>query len=389
MKTDMIIAAVVCGSMTLSDGVRAQGPDAPYSIETVIENLEIPWSIAWDGAGRMIFTERVGRVRVFENGALRPEPLYTVPNLFGGKSTEIGLMGLCLHPEFEKNRYVYLAYGFRDGPQRDVRVVRFRESSGQTGKPSTLIEDKVIMSGAPAGSNHAGCAIRFGPDKKLYITCGEMFRRELAQDMTSLGGKILRVNDDGSVPADNPFVGDEHAKKGVRPEIWSLGHRNPQGIDWQPGTGRLFSTEHGPSGEAGTAGDELNFVEKGKNYGWPTIHHDQKQDGLESPLFQWSPAIAPASGVFYDGDKFPAWKGNFFFGALGGLSNPRRPGVMRIVIEGDKYVSQERLAGDLGRIRAVEVGPDGFIYFSTSNRDGRGRAAENDDRIMRIVPRAK
>jgi glucose/arabinose dehydrogenase len=347
----------------------------PYAVETVAENLEVPWDIVFVSADRMLFTERPGRVRLYENGKLHPEPYYTVPNVHVRRGGEIGLMGICLHPDYATSKFVYLSFGHTSG---DVRVVRYKDTG------ENLVEDKIIIDGIPASVNHAGCAIGFGPDKKLYITTGEMFRKELAQDMMSLGGKTLRLNDDGSVPDDNPFL---DRKEGALPEIWSLGHRNAQGMDWQPSTGLMFQSEHGPSGEAGRDGDEVNIVEAGKNYGWPIIHHKQTREGYESPLVEWTPAVAPASGTFYRGDKFPAWQGNFLVGALGGLRGDPTPGIIRIVLNGRKYVSQEFLVTTYGRIRAVEVGPDGYIYFSTSNRDGRARPAKTDDRIMRLRPR--
>jgi glucose/arabinose dehydrogenase len=236
----------------------------------------------------------------------------------------------------------------------------------------------VIIEDIPAAPNHAGMRCRFGPDGKLYITTGDSTERAIAQQMNSLGGKILRLNDDGSVPQDNPFVG----QKDARPEIWSLGHRNPQGIAWQPGSGLIFETEHGPSGFDGPGGgDEVNIVERGKNYGWPTIHHKQTQAGLESPLLEYTPACAPASGMFYNSSIFPQFKGNFFFGCLAGKR------IIRVVLDRRKVVSQENiLEGKYGRIREMAEGPDGYIYFSTSNRDGRGSPASDDDRIMRLVP---
>jgi glucose/arabinose dehydrogenase len=196
--------------------------------------------------------------------------------------------------------------------------------------------------------------------------------------MDSLAGKTLRLNDDGTVPADNPFVGQQN----VRPEIWSLGHRNAQGIDWQPGTNLQFQTEHGPSGFDGPGGgDEVNIVERGKNYGWPTIDHTRTRAGLESPLLEYTPAVAPASGMFYRGSAFPQFRGNFFFGCLRGQT------IIRVVLDGRRVVSQERLLEQkYGRIRAMAEGPDGAIYFSTSNRDGRGTPADTDDRILRLVP---
>ncbi|MCE7975219.1 MAG: PQQ-dependent sugar dehydrogenase [Leptolyngbya sp. PLA1] len=349
-----------------------------YTVETVVEGVEVPWAIVWTPDGRMLFTERTGRVREFANGKLTPEPMLTVP--VESRAGEIGLMGMCLHPQFAANKFVYVAFG----KARDIiHVKRYKEEGGK------LVDEKAILQITPAGRNHAGCCLAFGPDGKLYVSTGEAFQGKLAQDLTSLGGKVLRLNDDGTVPADNPFTGTEHKEKGVRPEIWSYGNRNPQGLAWQPGTGALFACEHGPSGENGTGGDELNIIQKGKNYGWPVIHHAMKQDGMETPLVLWDPALAPASASFYDGTVFPELKGNLLVGALGGLGMPQRPGILRIVLEGGNVMKQERLVSNLGRIRCVASGPDGFIYFSTSNRDGRGRPDQTDDRILRLKPKSK
>lgn len=370
-----------------------QQPDAPaYRIETVASNLEIPWSIDFLPDGRILFTERPGRVRLIDrSGDLLPDPIYTVPGVMQGgrRGGEIGLMDLCLHPNFESNRLLYLSFGHTDG---DVRVVRYRwtETPDAPDAPPTLSEDKIIIKVTPAAMNHAGCRMGFGPDGKLYITTGEAFRKHLAQDMTSLAGKTLRLNDDGSVPDDNPFVGRDD----VRPEIWSYGHRNAQGIDWHPVTGRMYQTEHGPSiSDAPAGGDEFNLVQRGDNLGWPIIHHDQAREGLVSPLVEWTPAIAPASGVFYRGDAFPNWRNSYLLGALGGLGRERRPGVYRLTLsdDGTKVTTQEVLpeTNTYGRIREVAVAPDGTVYFSTSNRDGRARPADTDDRILRLVPTGK
>jgi aldose sugar dehydrogenase len=339
-----------------------------FKIEKVAGGLEVPWSIVWAPDGRMIFTERPGRVRVIENGTLSPKPLFVVSDV--EKSGESGLMSVALHPQFSSNHFIYLSYAYvSDGVK--VRVVRFRETA------EGLVDRKVIIENLPAAQFHAGCRIRFGPDGKLYVTTGDATRRELAQKLDSLAGKTLRLNDDGSVPQDNPFVGQQNA----RPEIWSIGHRNAQGLDWQPGSNLMFQTEHGPSGFDGPqGGDEVNIVEKGKNYGWPIIHHTQTREGLESPLLEYTPACAPASGMFYRGSVFPTFKGNFFFGCLRGEV------LIRVVLDGRRVASQENVVKEYGRIRDVAEGPDGLLYFSTSNRDGRGKPAEDDDRILRIVP---
>ena len=341
-----------------------------FRVETVAGNLQVPWSINFLPDGRIIFTERPGRVRVIENGKLRPEPLVTIADVEA--RSESGLMGLTLHPQFAQNHQIYLCYAYDGGNGQRDRVVRYRESA------NGLTDRKLIIEDIPAAQFHAGCRLRFGPDAKLYITTGEATQKEIAQRLDSLGGKILRLNDDGTVPPDNPFVG----QKDARPEIWVYGNRNPQGIDWQPGTNTMFETEHGPSGgDAPGGGDEVNIIEKGKNYGWPIIHHTQTREGLESPLLEYTPAVAPASGTFYRGTLFPQFRGNFFFGCLRGET------IIRVVLDGSRVVSQERLLEkQYGRIRDVAEGPDGAIYFSTSNRDGRGSPASDDDRILRLVP---
>lgn len=340
-----------------------------FKVETVIPKLEVVWSIAWAPDGRMLFTERPGRVRVYENGKLRPQPLFVVPDV--EPRGESGLMSIALHPQFASNHFLYLSYAYNFGGTQ-VRVVRYRET------PAGLTDRKAIIDGIPAAQFHAGCRLRFGPDGKLYITTGDATNPELAQQLNSIAGKILRLNDDGTVPSDNPFVG----KPDARPEIWAYGSRNAQGIDFQPGTNLLWETEHGPSGFDGPGGgDEVNIIERGKNYGWPIIHHWGRQAGMESPLLEYTPACAPAGGMFYRGSKLPAFTGNFFFGCLRGER------ISRVVTDGRVVVSQENLLEHkYGRIRDIAEGPDGYIYFSSSNRDGRGNAAADDDRILRLVP---
>ncbi|HYV25221.1 MAG TPA: PQQ-dependent sugar dehydrogenase [Pyrinomonadaceae bacterium] len=340
-----------------------------FKVETVIPNLEVVWSIVWAPDGRMFFTERPGRVRLYENGKLRPEPLFVVPDV--EPRGESGLMSIALHPQFAANHFLYLAYAYNSNGQL-VRIVRYRET------PTGFVDRQVIIENIPAAQFHAGCRLRFGPDGKLYITTGDATDRELAQKLDSLAGKILRLNDDGTVPKDNPFVGQQNA----RPEIWAYGSRNSQGIDFQPGTNLLWETEHGPSGFDGPGGgDEVNIIERGKNYGWPVIHHRATQAGMESPILEYTPACAPGSGMFYRGSQFPQFKGNFFFGCLRGER------IIRVVTNGRQVMSQENLLENkYGRIRDIAEGPDGYIYFSTSNRDGRGSPAKDDDRILRLVP---
>ena len=373
LTTSVFVLALACSHAPPGRGAGeievSQSAQLSFRVETVIPNLEVVWSIVWAPDGRMLFTERPGRVRVFENGKLRPEPLFVVPDV--EPRGESGLMSIALHPQFASNHWLYLSYAYNSNGQQ-VRVVRYRDT------PAGLVDRKVIIEGIPAAQFHAGCRLRFGPDGKLYITTGDATDRQIAQQLNSLGGKTLRLNDDGSVPSDNPFVAQQNA----RPEIWTYGNRNGQGIDFQPGTNLLWETEHGPSGFDGPGGgDEVNILERGKNYGWPVIHHRATHEGMESPILEYTPACAPASGMFYRGSQFPQFKGNFFFGCLVGER------IIRVVTNGRQVVNQENLLErKYGRIRDVAEGPDGYIYFSTSNRDGRGSPASDDDRILRLVP---
>lgn len=347
-----------------------------FRVETVATGLEVVWSIVFAPDGRMFVAERPGRVRLVENGKLRPEPFFKVPDI--EQDGESGLMGITLHPNFKENRFFYLAYAYEDkSKEKYVRVARYKEN-GQT-----LIEPKVIIEAIPASQYHAGTRLKFGPDGKLYITTGDATKQKRAQDLSSINGKTLRLNDDGSIPQDNPFID----QKGARPEIWSYGHRNAQGLDFQPGSGLMFQTEHGPSGIDGTGllnrfgGDEVNIVERAKNYGWDVISHKAKKEGMETPLIEFSPAIAPASGMFYSGGLFPGFKNNFF---IGGLKGQR---IIRLVLDGRKIISKDNLLEkQFGRIRDIAEGPDGAIYFGTSNRDGRGDPELIDDRILKLLP---
>jgi len=336
-----------------------------FRVEEVARGLVVPWSIVFTSSERMLVSERPGRIRIIEGGNLLREPLHTFPQV--SSIAEEGLMSLALHPDYASNRFVYAVYAYASGDEMYDRVVRFRDD-GTSISGLTTVLDRI-----PAARYHAGARLAFGPDGMLYISTGDATDRNLAQDLDSLAGKILRVNDDGSPAAGNPFPNSA---------IWSYGHRNPQGLAWDA-AGTLYSTEHGPSTFDGPpGGDEVNRIKKGANYGWPLVSHDETREGTIAPLIQFTPAEAPGSALVYSGKLFPQFEGDLFFGALIG------EGLMRISFgPGDAVAGYEKLAEvDLGRIREVTEAPDGSIYFSTSNRDGRGDPAEGDDRIFRLVP---
>jgi aldose sugar dehydrogenase len=340
----------------------------PYRVEIVASRLQAPWSVVFAPDGRIFFSERPGWVRVIEKARVLAEPALVLNDVVS--SVKMGALGLALDPGFATNHFVYLAYNYERGKEDyRMRVVRYREAKNRLSERRLVIED------IPAYRNHTGGRLRFGSEGCLYITTGDANDPPLSQRLDSLAGKILRLKSDGSIPADNPFVGQSNAFAA----IWSYGHRNPQGLDFQPGTGTLFATEHGPD-----HGDEANRVSKGENYGWPTIHHRQTKEGLRSPLLEFTPAIGPAGTCFYRGKAFPELAGKLLVGCM------RGEGILRIGFEGANPISCDRLLHfKYGRIREVTEGPDGYIYFTTSQFDPpEGTPRPEYDLILRLVPKS-
>ncbi len=365
----ILLVALVAGSVFLikvsgtspSHGQSAEG----FIIDTLAQGLTVPWSMVFIDKETLLFSERNGKMRLLRKDQLLPGPALTLTDIDTAK--KMGLLGICLHPDFARNKYVYISYNYKRENGSFLRIVRYTFDNDKLSNPFLLIGN---ISASP---NHTGCRLKFGPDSKLYITTGDADRPMLAQDLKSLNGKILRVNDDGSIPADNPFVKIDTARK----EIWTYGHRNTQGIDFQTGTGNLYNSEHGPTG-----GDEVNFIEKGLNYGWPVIHHRETKKNMVSPLAEFTPSIGPSEILFYNGDGFPKLKGSLLMATLRGES------IVAMQIANQKIIASEKLIDhQYGRIRALTVGPEGNIYFSTSQNDPpEGKPMEGYDMILRIRP---
>ena len=336
-----------------------------YKIDTIAENLNVPWQIAFLPDSTMIFTEREGRVRIYRNNHLIARPAFNANDVVLNNKT--GLLGICIHPDFKQNRFIYLASNYLLGERMKLKIVRFQLYN------DTLINPFILFKDIPANKNHTGCRLIFGPDKKLYISTGDADQPMLAQDLKAYNGKILRVNDDGSSPADNPFIRNDTALK----EIWSYGHRNPQGLSFQRETGYLYSSEHGPTG-----GDEVNWIRKGKNYGWPVIHHKDIKEGMILPMIEYTPSIGPSEALFYYGKAFPQLQGSLLLASLRGET------IFILKVNNDKIVSEKiLLQKEYGRIRSLVTGPDGYIYFSTSQNDPpEGSTRPHYDMILRMRP---
>jgi glucose/arabinose dehydrogenase len=341
-------------TFTAADGTR-------FGVQVLVRNVQIPWALSFTPDGRLWFTERPGRVRIVQGGQLLPEAALTLRGLF--TQDESGLLGMAIHPSFTTNGFVYLVYTATGSDGPIGRLVRYRAVGNTLGEPAVLLDD------IPASNIHNGSRLRFGPDGALYMTFGDHATPSIAQDLAALNGKILRLNPDGTMPRDNPF----------NSPVWSLGHRNPQGIDWHPTSGLMYETEHGQTGN-----DEVNLIERGKNYGWPVIEGSETRPDMVAPLTFFSPSVAPSGASFYRGTAFPSFRNQLFVATLRGQA------LLRIAFDAAdprRVVSIERLVeGRYGRLRDVIAGPDGSLYVCTSNRDGRTTPVADDDRILRIAP---
>ncbi len=337
---------------------------------TVVDGLEHPWSMAWLPGGDMLVTERPGRLRVVRDGTLVPDPVEGVPEVRA--QGQGGLLDVVLHPEFETNRLVYLSFSKpnEDASEATTAVVR-----GQfEGDRLTDVEEIFVAEAWAEGNVHFAGRMVFDRDGYLFLSVGDrgadpdLLEDQPAQSLENHQGTILRLHDDGSVPDDNPFVDRDVAL----PEIWSYGHRNPQGLVVHPETGEIWSNEHGPRG-----GDEVNIVREGRNYGWPVatyginyqgtiITEETSREEMEPPAYVWVPSIATSGMMIYDGERFPWWRGSVF---VGGLAGQR---LSRLTFEGHRSLSEEPLLEEeLGRVRDVRQGPDGYIYLAIDDRSGQ------------------
>ena len=341
-----------------------------FSLSTIAEGLEHPWGMAFLPDGRILITERPGRLRVIEQGKLITQAIEGLPSL--AARGQGGLLDVVLHPDYLDNGWIYFSYVAGSKGKYGTEVGRGKLVNNQIVNWQTLFR----MQPKSYSGSHFGSRLVFDRQNYLYITLGDRGERFRAQNLDDHAGSVIRLHDDGSIPADNPFVG----QSGIKPEIYSYGHRNMQGAALHPESGKLWTHEHGPQG-----GDELNIIEAGKNYGWPIITYGKEygsgddigegthKQGMLQPVYYWVPSIAPSGMSFYTGDKFPDWQGNLFIGSL------KFRLLVRLELEGNKVIREHRLLeNEPGRIRDIESGPDGYIYLLTDATNGK---------LVRIQPR--
>jgi len=358
----------------VAEGFGANGSTA-LQVETIASGLEVPWGLAFLPNGEIIVTERPGRIRIISGGVLRANPIVTI-NV--GEGTEGGLLGIAAHPNFASNRFFYVYYTANKAGGTVNRVERFTLSADGASATS----DRIIIDDIPAGTFHNGGRLRFGPDGNLYVGTGDGRNPGLAQSPNSLAGKILRLTPDGAIPQDNPTSDNAAFISGIR---------NTQGFDWiNPLT--LLVTDHGPTGELGrSGGDELSVANPGDNLGWPEVWQCGGRSGFESPILGWRTAAPPGGAAIYTGSAIPEWRGNLIIGTLGSkhlhrVVLAREDDAIRVANH-EVYLLGDPPSG-YGRLRDVVNGPDGFLYVTTSNCDGRGTCGAARDSVLRIRSRA-
>jgi glucose/arabinose dehydrogenase len=371
-----VVAAFICLIFSIpsqAQDLLVDSEQADFRVSTVVAGLEYPWSMAFLPGGDILISERQGRLRYIDGGILRDEPISGLPSGIYAQS-QGGLLGLALHPDFSNNRLVY--FSFAEGNRSANHTTLARARLSESGRALTDVETLFRVNFEKERGYHFGGRILFQEDGTLLLTLGEGSRyRSEAQNLNNHLGTVVRLNDDGSVPFDNPYVSASTA----RPEIYTYGHRNVQGIARNPATGSVWAHEHGPRG-----GDEINILESGRNYGWPQvtygINYDgtpvserSSGDGYEEPIWYWVPSIAPSGMTFYQGDAFAEWDGDLFIGALAGQQ------LVRFEVVDDRVISEETLlANQNNRIRDVQTGPDGLIYLLTDAEDGHLLRLEPD-----------
>lgn len=380
VTVSLTAAIVVAASFLIATGTRGETTSFASSagsldVQTVTGGLVYPWSLAFLPDGRMLVTERPGRMRTVTPEGQVSAAVKGVPEVWA--SGQGGLLDVVTDNAYAQNKTIYFCYAERAGQGGRTAVARAKLDDGAANR---LDDVRVIFrqEGPLSSGNHYGCRIAQGKDGNLFVTLGEHFTyRDEAQNLANHLGKIIRITPDGAAPPDNPFVGNSAFK----PEIWSYGHRNEQGLAINPASGELWEIEHGPRG-----GDEVNIIGKGKNYGWPVIgygidyngakiHETTAKPGMEQPVKYWVPSIAPSGMAFYTGALFPKWKGSLFTGALAGRM------LVRLTLNGNAVTSEERLLPNLNeRIRDVRQGPDGALWLLTDNSAGR---------ILRVTPAGK
>ncbi|MCZ7641715.1 MAG: PQQ-dependent sugar dehydrogenase [Pseudorhodoplanes sp.] len=368
----LLASALLAGAPALAQVQTFRSATGNLNVETVAGGLANPWSLAFLPDGRMLVTERPGRLRIVTRDGKLSTPVAGVPKV--AARGQGGLLDVIVDRDFATNRTLYFCYADPVEGGAQTALARAVLDAGETPKLEGF-RRIFRQEGPPSSGRHFGCRIVQTPDNNLFLTTGDhgSESRE-AQNLANHIGKIVRVRPDGTVPPDNPFVN----RSGAKPEIWSYGHRNAQGATLNPASGKLWMHEHGPRG-----GDEINIPQAGRNYGWPVIgygidysgakiHESTHKDGMEQPIVQWTPVIAPSGMAFYAGDLFPRWKGNLF---IGGLATQV---VVRLELDGEKVVREERILRELGeRIRDVRAGPDGALWLLTDNSAGR---------ILRVTP---